>query len=118
MDFSDYTKKDIKEHFHDTYYENKVEAEIGQELERHYPGWQWWVECTLKAGVVAVKNLDLHGDYGFIIHLNRYLTNPERLKMVMRAGGETLERYNQDRAKAPEKIEVERDIRGNAIGEH
>lgn len=117
MDFSDYTKKEVLQHFRDQYYENKICAEVGQELERNYPGWRWWVECTLPSGMFSVKNLDLDGEYGFVSNIASYLTNPERHKMIMRAGGEVLERYNQNRGAKPGKIDIVRNIRGNAIGD-
>jgi hypothetical protein len=95
-------------------YENKICAIVGQEMEKLYPGWRWWIECRIKTGLVAVRNLDLDGDYGCYIPILNILHNPDS-KMLMRAGGEILERYKQDRAKRRGYIDVERDIRGNAI---
>ena len=104
--------KDIKTHLA----EHQICRSVGAHLERLYPGWRWWVECRVEAGVVYVKNLDLSGEYGFVIHLARLAQDPE-LKTVMRAGGEVLERYNQHRGQRPERLTVERDIAGEAIGE-
>jgi hypothetical protein len=96
--------------------ENQVCRTVGSHLERLYPGWRWWVECKAETGVVYVKNLDLSGEYGFVVHLARLAQDPE-LKTVMRAGGEVLERYNQHRGKRPKSLSVERDISGEAKGD-
>jgi hypothetical protein len=104
--------KDIKTHLA----EHQICRSVGGVLEAHYPGWRWWVECKAEAGVVYVKNLDLSGEYGFVIHLARLAQDPD-LKLVMRGGGEVLERYHQHRGQRPERLSVERDITGEAIGE-
>ena len=101
----------------DEIYENQVCAEVGQELVKHYPGWDWWVECKIKSGILSVRNTNLDGDYGFVIHLGDYLHNPARQHLIMRAGGEILERYRQERGAMPEVVEGERDVRGNLTGE-
>ncbi len=96
-------------------YESRIEAMVGQELEKHYGGWQWWVECTLSTGVVSVRNQSLDGDYGFYIQLNRLL-NETTPTLVMRAGGEILERYKMQ-ATARKEFDIKRTFSGEAIGD-
>lgn len=96
--------------------ENAICAAVGQVLVRHYPGWKWYVECKNESGVVSVRNLTLNGDYGFIVHLNR-LEHDIDLKLVRDLAGELLERYGQRAAARPQVVEVDRDIKGNAIGD-
>ena len=96
-------------------YENRICAMVGEELEKHYGGWEWYVECVLETGVVSVRNNTLDGDYGFYIPLSKLLneTNPQ---LVMLAGGEILERYNQQ-ASIRNQYEINRDFTGSAIGD-
>ena len=95
--------------------ENRICSMVGHELEKHYGGWEWWVECKLETGLVAVRNLDLNGDYGFYIPLLNLLneTNP---KIVRNAGGEILERYNMDR-QFRHTHDITRDFKGDAVGD-
>lgn len=95
---------------------NKVCAAVGRKLEELYPGWLWLVECTWRNGVVTVKNISLHGDYGFVIHLEELMHDPD-LKLVSVAGGELLERCDLPRGPRPAGIKADldkqRDVRGN-----
>lgn len=66
--------------------------QIGDKLFAHYPGYQWAVSVV--KGVVQVRNLNLSGKWGFVL-LTKDI-DPD-LKVVMRAGGEILERYRLKR---------------------
>ncbi len=99
----------------DEIYENEICSLVGQELKRHYPGWEWYVECTLSTGLVAVRNLSLDGDYGFYIPLMKLLNETDP-KLVMLAGGEILERYNMH-AGMRKEFNIEKDFKGDAIGD-
>ena len=83
-----------------------------------YPGWKWYIECTWESGCVVVKNLDLHGDYGFVIEL-RHLLNDTSLNLPVNAGGELLERCNLPRGAKPENFKelVKKDVRGQLSDE-
>ena len=98
--------------------ENKICSAVGQVLEKHYPGYRWYVNCEWWTGVVTVKNLNIHGDYGFVLYLQELLNDLE-LNGVMRAGGELLERCNLPRRNMrPEEVfELKRDLRGNVTAE-
>jgi hypothetical protein len=97
--------------------ENKICAEVGKQLEKHYPGWTWLVECVWSTGLVTVKNLNIHGDYGFVLTLQDLLHDVE-LVLPVRAGGELLERCNLPRARRPQDTShLKRDVRGNVTNE-
>ena len=71
-----------------------LSKKVGEHLNKHYPGHLWAVH--VRGGVVMVQNLLLSGKWGFI--LKEKDLDPD-LKMVMRAGGELLERYNVSRGR-------------------
>lgn len=112
----DMTPQERKIALQESVMENRICSMVGQELERHYPDWPWYVECRLPTGLIAVKNMALNGDYGFYLPIAG-LINETDPKLVMRAGGEVLERYRLDRGKMPELVDVERDFLGKAIGD-
>ncbi len=95
--------------------ENRICSMVGSQLMKHYPNWEWYVECRLETGVVSVRNQSLDGDYGFYIPL-KSLLNETDPTLVMRAGGEILERYrvHQDASK---QYDIKRDFTGAAVGD-
>lgn len=97
-------------------YENRIEAAVGRQLVHHYPKWKWWVDCRLESGMISVRNISLHGDYGFYIGIADFL-NETTPKIVMRAGGEILERFNQQAAGRRDGAVIQRDFTGGAIGD-
>ena len=98
-------------------YENQICALVGRQIEKHYPGWRWYVECRLPTGVVTVRNLDLDGEYGFIIPIVKIVNETDPGRIVMRAAGEVLERYRQQRGGRPSSYDIERNFKGQAIGD-
>ena len=98
--------------------ENKICAAVGQILQKHYPGYKWYIHCKWFTGVVTVKNLSIHGEYGMVFHLSELL-NDHNLRGVIRAGGELLERCNlpRSRARIEDIVELKRDLRGNVSAE-
>lgn len=96
--------------------ENKICAMVGKQLEKHYPGWAWLVNCRLETGLVAVFNTQLSGRYGFYLPIAAIINETDP-KLVMRAGGEILERYHQTTGAAPERAEIQRKFTGEAIGD-
>ena len=65
-------------------------------LNQHYPGYLWAVNVNSeeKGGVMIIKNFSISFRYGYTLHLNK-LDN--KMKKVIRAGGEILERANFNR---------------------
>jgi len=93
---------------------NRLCSMIGRKLKKHYPGWAWYVECRRGTGVVVIKNMNIHGEYGFVLHLCE-LAKDTDLKLPILAGGELLERCNFPRGAMPERLEADRDVKNNII---
>lgn len=68
-------------------------------LTRHYPDHDWAVDVRSDQGIITIKNLGLSGNWGVILHLVN-VQEDDRLLIVMRAGGEILERYRLRRGRA------------------
>lgn len=73
-------------------------------LEKHYPGWAWFVNVDSRptVGIVTIKNgvisAALLRDYGFIYPITDINWNAKVLaKKIMLAGGEFLERSGMKR---------------------
>lgn len=66
--------------------------QVGEHLERHYPGWLWAIEPEPKGGVINVRSLRISGKWGYTLHIARIQDDPS-LKCVLTAGGELLERF-------------------------
>ena len=110
------TLKETQDRLKAEIHENRICAFVGQTLQDCYPGWKWYVECKMFTGVVTVRCLELDGDYGFVVPIDNVVQRTGKVT-IMRAGGEILERYNQDRGLRPEKLEVKRNFTGRAIGD-
>ena len=67
-------------------------------LQKHYPGYVWAVNVNSEdtGGVMTIKNFSVSSSYGMILHIAK-LDN--KLKKVVRAGGELLERAKLIRGK-------------------
>ncbi len=75
-------------------------GQVNRVLQKHYPGWFWYVEIPPNSGVLIVRNMDtnLVKPWGFVIHLKDIHSDPT-FKKVIWAGGELLERYNLARGR-------------------
>ena len=74
-------------------------ARILGKLWQHYPGWAWYVEIPPNQNIIVIKNFDLGArgkPWGFVIHKDSI--DPS-LKIVMRGGGEILERWRRRRGR-------------------
>lgn len=61
-----------------------------------YPGHAWFV--LVKGGVVQVKNMDFHPDWGMVLHYSQIKGDAnERKRLLLRNAGEFLERANLKR---------------------
>lgn len=81
-----------------------VARNIAEKLHSHYPGHLWAVTCDGKTGMASVRNLRFSGNWGYQIRLSELFGDPD-MRVVVKAGGEILERfwqlrgkYNHDRA--------------------
>lgn len=66
----------------------------GEVLERHYPGWSWRVGCG--KGVIRIHSPELDMQYGMLLHEDKV---DAKYRLVIRAGGELLERYRMPRSR-------------------
>lgn len=97
----------------------RLSRQIGEVLEKHYPGYMWAVHANTEGGVADIHNLALHGLWGFRLKLSKVMSDPS-LKCVVDAGGELLERYNMKRGKFNEDHwrDAPRDVSGQLVGDH
>jgi hypothetical protein len=88
---------------------------VAEHLEKKYPGWLWAVHVM--DGVVGVKSMRLSGNWGFILHEDKIDKN---YKSVTNAGGEILERYNQQRGRFGSTLynELKIDSKGQLNGDY
>ena len=66
-------------------------------LHQHYPGYMWAVDVN--GGMVNVRNINLSGEWGFVLRERDSFSGSDWDRKVMLAGGEILERYKMARAK-------------------
>ena len=91
---------------------------VAEVLHRHYPGHLWAVHASADTGIVTIQNLRLSGRWGFVIRLQE-LNRDRTLRMVVRAGGELLERWRLSRGQFRENEIEDRpvNVRGELIGD-
>jgi hypothetical protein len=91
--------------------------EIGDILNRHYPGHLWAVH--VKSGLVQIRDLMLSGKWGFVLMLPSIYSASDLSRQVVNAGGELLERYKQRRGRMNSEAILEQpvDVAGNMIPE-
>ena len=92
-------------------------ANMADTLHKRYPNHLWAVNVNGKQGIATIYNLMLSGQYGFILHLDAPCSATEWDKMITRAGGEILERFEQPRGKADlmRLVGVPTDMAGRSI---
>lgn len=94
--------------------DEQIAMTCAQALVKYYPGHEWRVEVDRRKGFIDILNLDLSGMHGCRVSMDGYATVSELDKLMMRYGGEILERYNQPRGEfsenayhdAAEKVDV------------
>jgi hypothetical protein len=74
--------------------ELRLAREVAGSLLAEYPNHLWAVQ--VHGGAVIVKNLALHGRWGFVLHCHKIVDGDIR-RAAMRAGGELLERWRVSR---------------------
>ncbi len=99
------TSVDIQSYGPDAMAEEDLCRAVGEDLAKHYPGYDWMVGVTMQAGTIAI---DLMADkpphlknHGYLLHVAT-LMGPGGHHRVMQAGGEMLERFGLRRGAAPE----------------
>jgi len=93
-----------------------IAKEVAECLNKHYPGHAWAVTANVETGLVQVRNLKLSGKLGFILKMDDMSTDPG-MRLVIRAGGEILERYRLSRRgiNESEMSDIQYDFKGEAI---
>lgn len=93
-----------------------IAKNIAETLNVHYPGYGWAVHADVKQGVVTVHNYSLSGDMGYILQMADLSHDPS-MKLVIRSGGEFLERYNLARGELNERDLAEKkvDFKGDLL---
>jgi hypothetical protein len=61
-------------------------------LEKHFPGWMWALKPDEAGGIIDIMSLRISAKRGYTLHTKNVQEDVE-FKLVMRAGGELLERY-------------------------
>ena len=91
-----------------------IARQVAETLDKHYPGHAWAVQASVEQGIVTVRNLNLSGEMGFILHMDDMHHDPD-MKLTVRAGGELLERYRVRRGefRAADLDGRKVDLRGN-----
>lgn len=80
--------------------ELEIAQRVAEVLDKHYPGHLWAVNVDIENGIATIYNLRLSGNWGFVLHLKQLLVNQKQADtLVMRSGGELLERYHLRRGK-------------------
>jgi len=69
---------------------------IAEALHKQYPGHLWMVNADNGNNIATVQLGGISGKFGFNIHLDKITAGME---LIMRAGGEILERYNLSRGR-------------------
>lgn len=89
---------------------------VAEVLDKHYPGHAWAVSADVMQGIVKVHNLNLSGEWGFILKMDNLINDPTE-RPIVNAGGELLERFNISRGEMRyhEIDSAKRDLRGAAI---
>ena len=83
---------------------------VGESLNKHYPGHLWAVDVPPNQGVVQVRDLTLSGKWGITIKCSDIYSMSELDRLCMKFGGELLERYRIERKKATNKFQVDEAI--------
>lgn len=93
-----------------------ISKEVAECLTKHYPDHMWGVHASVEQGMVDILNLDLDGEFGFRIRMAEMINDPS-MKMVIRGGGELLERFNITRgaAKENELLDMKQNFDGKNV---
>jgi hypothetical protein len=78
--------------------DDPMAIQMVQDLVAAYPGHSWFV--VIKGGIVHIKDMDLHPDWGMCLHYSQIKSDAaDRKKQVLWAAGEFLERASKKSGK-------------------
>ena len=74
---------------------------VAETLHSHYPGHLWAVNVNSEGGVVDIKNFRISSRYGFRLLISSLTPfDKAATRLIVNAGGESLERAKMPRGKA------------------
>ena len=73
-------------------------SQVANKLLEHYKHYMWHVQISPDNSVVGIRCLNVHGNYGYVVHTMDIQNDPD-MKAVVKAGGEILERANMNRSR-------------------
>lgn len=90
---------------------------IGEYLHRRYPGYLWRVNAEIDQGIVNILCADVSMSKGCTLFCHQLINQGDAEALVMRAGGELLERagLHRGRMREQEIVGAKRDLRGDII---
>lgn len=87
-------------------YDMCICQQVGDALERAYPGWMWIVTVPPRGGIAQIRSGYMDARWGFNVRLVDSYSASHLAKEAVRAGGELLERTNQPRSRYDRDREV------------
>ena len=84
--------------FSNTYHGSSIilVKEIGDYLNKHYPGWAWMVQLNEFGHMIEILNHHLHPTMGYRIRMEDIMNDPHR-RVLKTGAGEILERFGMKR---------------------
>ena len=97
-----------------------IARDMAEVLHAIYPDHAWAVTCECDKGIATVRNLALAGNWGFVLKLADLYSASSWKKMVVRAGGELLERFMLRRGAADSAAiaSLDHDFSGKTLGDY
>lgn len=86
-------------------------------LTKHYPNHSWGVNVNSSQGMINITNFNFSGKFGYRIRMSELHTHEDEVRVMIRAGGEILERFHHPRKEFRPDIHVDgkKDFRGNRV---
>lgn len=94
--------------------------QMGDALEKNYPGWMWAIQPDEIGGILAIMALRLSGEWGYVYRLSELEGDAKVVvQKAMRGGGEILERFGVPRGtyRYDDWAATRKDIAGMAIAD-
>lgn len=93
--------------------------QIGDMLNRAYPGHLWAINSQWEHGILTIQCLDLPCNYGYVVHLLPTYSSSDLEARCRRGAGEVLERFGLSRGqwKPDEVAALTKDSLGRVHGD-
>lgn len=92
---------------------------VGPVLAMTYPGYRWRTEALPKQGIIRIRCEMTNASFGYVLKLRNWFSATQWRELVVKAGGEILERSNLNRRGFDENEfrQAPRDCAGRLIGD-